>query len=411
MYWANFIHIYQPPTQRLDVLGRIVDECYRPLVALLHRNPEARLTVNISGSLTELLAEHGYRDVLDGLRALGEAGQVEFVGSAMYHPVLPLIPRHQIVRQIQLNSEINQRYLGDAYRPQGFFPPEMAYNFEVAEVAAELGFRWLLLDQIACPRPLTRRAVFRHQDRPGLRLLFRERGLSDGISFGRLPTGKEFLAELGDEAQGEGYVLTATDGEVYGHHRPGQERLLEDVYSTGALPTCTVSQLVELFPEADEARPRDCSWASSGDELQGGIPYALWAYPGHELHDLQWRLAQLALFAVSTACPDVKRYPKAQKLLDRGLHSCQFWWASCRPWWDRDMVLDGAKLIVQAVQALEGKVPSETALAAESLYEELEVACDEWQAEGRAARQAREYLEAHPGLEPGALAFATGDQR
>lgn len=412
MYWANFIHIYQPPTQSPDVLARIAHECYRPLVALLRRYPQARLTVNISGSLTELLAGHGYSDVLEGLRALGEAGQVEFTASAMYHPLLPLIPRHQIVRQIQLNTEINRHYLGEGYRPRGFFPPEMAYNFEVADVAAELGYQWLLLDEIACP-PATggsRTGVYRHQDKPSLRLLFRERGLSDGISFGSCPTADAFLAALGDASRAEGYVLTATDGEVYGHHRPGQERLLEEIYSTQALPTCTLSQVLDLFPESGAVGLRECSWASAEDELREGIPYALWSYPGHELHDLQWRLAQLGLLAVSTACPDIRRYPKAQKLLDQGLHSCQFWWASCRPWWEPDMVLRGAKLIVEAIQALGDSVSEETTILAESLYEEIEFLCQEWQAEGRPARLARDYRERHSRVVPGSLTFATGDQ-
>ncbi len=409
MYWANFIHIYQPPTQRLDVLARIVEECYRPLVALLRRHPQARLTVNISGSLTELLADHGYRDVLDGLRALGEAGQIEFVASAMYHPILPLIPRHQIVRQIQLNSDVNRKYLGDAYCPQGFFPPEMAYNFEVADIAVDMGYRWLLLDEIACPSPLRRDAVYRHADKPALRLLFRERGASDGIGFGRFPSGAAFLEGLGEAVRSEGYVLTATDGEVYGHHRPGQERLLEEVYASDAVRTCTLSQLLELFPDAGAVSPRECSWASHEDELQAGNPYALWSHPGHQLHDLQWRLVQLGLFAVGTACPDIRRYPRAQKLMDQGLHSCQFWWASCRPWWDKDMVLRGAHLVVEAIKGL-GKDFSETVIAAECFYEELEVMCDEWQSEGHAARLAQEYLARHSGVEPGVLTFATGDQ-
>jgi len=397
MYWANLIHLYQPPTQRAEVLRRIVEECYRPLVALLRRHPQARLTVNIAGSLTELLAEHGYYDVLEGWRALGEAGQVEFTASAMYHPILPLIPRHQVVRQVQLNTEINRHHLGEAYQPRGFFPPELAYNFEVAEVAAALGYRWLLLDEVACPQPLRRTATLRHRDIPSLGLLFRERALSLGISQGRFPTADAFLAALREAIPGEGYLLTVTNGEVYGHHWPGQQRLLEEIYQRHALPTCTFSEVVERFPAAGAVTPREGAGTVGQDELQEGVPYPQWSYPGHAPHDLQWRLVQLALYAVLTACPDIRRYPRAQQLLDRGLHSCQFWWASCRPWWDRDMALRGTHLLVEAIHALEDGVSPETAILAESLYEELELLCAEWEAEGRPARLAQEYLARRPG--------------
>jgi len=42
MHWANFIHIYQPPTQTEEITRRVTDECYRKLVDILLRHPQAR---------------------------------------------------------------------------------------------------------------------------------------------------------------------------------------------------------------------------------------------------------------------------------------------------------------------------------------------------------------------------------
>jgi hypothetical protein len=104
VYWAPILHFYQPPTQFASVLKRIRDESYRPLIAMLGEFEHARATININGSLTQMLLDCGHQDVVDGLRGLAESGRIEFLGSAMYHPILPLIPESEIARQIELNQ-------------------------------------------------------------------------------------------------------------------------------------------------------------------------------------------------------------------------------------------------------------------------------------------------------------------
>src|SRR4030042_338385 len=98
IYWAPILHFYQPPTQFHRVLRRVCNESYRPLVSLFHQQINARVTVNINAVLTEMLDEHGMSDVIDGLRELSELGRLEFVGSAKYHPILPLIPQDERLR-------------------------------------------------------------------------------------------------------------------------------------------------------------------------------------------------------------------------------------------------------------------------------------------------------------------------
>ena len=101
MLWANFLHFYQPPTQTREITEKVTREAYRPIVQLLLAHPRGRITVNINGVLTEQLARWGGADVLAGLRALAERGQIEFTGSAKFHPILPLVPEAEIVRQIE----------------------------------------------------------------------------------------------------------------------------------------------------------------------------------------------------------------------------------------------------------------------------------------------------------------------
>src|SRR5262245_51420394 len=112
MIWANFLHFYQPPTQKKYWIDKITAESYRPLVQGLLRHPQAKVTLNINGVLDRLLDQHGHRDVLEGIKQLVARGQVELTGSAMYHPLLPMLPDEEIVRQVELNTVTHKEYFG-----------------------------------------------------------------------------------------------------------------------------------------------------------------------------------------------------------------------------------------------------------------------------------------------------------
>jgi alpha-amylase/alpha-mannosidase (GH57 family) len=407
MYWANFIHIYQPPTQTEEITRRVADECYRKLVDILLRHPQARVTLNINACLTEQLDKYGLHDIINGLRTLAERGQIELTGSAMYHPILPLIPASEMRRQVELNTEVNRRYFGDVYAPQGFFPPEMCYSFEVAQVLAEMGFRWVIGDEIAYDGKLGRYRPDRVYRLEGLKefyFFFKERPVSAGLTYGRFPTAKKLLDHLGDRLQRREYLLTGTDGEIYGHHRPGQEQLLEEVYEENLLPTCTVSELPTLFPQVETVSPLSSSWSTWEDEMAAGAPYSHWSYPGNELHELQWELTNLVVGAFA-ASPDTGVAGPARAALDQGLHSCQYWWASCRPWWDTGMIERGADLLLDAARRAAGVLPPETLRRAEALHERIVTTARRWQESGHARRLREEYLREHPQVDAKQLTF------
>jgi alpha-amylase/alpha-mannosidase (GH57 family) len=92
MIWANFLHFYQPPTQKPVWVKKITAESYRRLVQGMLEHPEARVTININGILDELLDQNGEGDVLDGLKELLRRGQIELTASAKYHPLLQMLP-------------------------------------------------------------------------------------------------------------------------------------------------------------------------------------------------------------------------------------------------------------------------------------------------------------------------------
>ncbi len=108
MYWANFLHIYQPSDQSDEILERVANESYRPLIKGFLNIPRMKINLNISGALTELLVKKGYKDIIEGIRQLAETGRLEFTESAKYHPLLSFLSREEIIRQINKNNQTNK---------------------------------------------------------------------------------------------------------------------------------------------------------------------------------------------------------------------------------------------------------------------------------------------------------------
>jgi hypothetical protein len=368
------------------------------LIEVLNRYPQAKVTVNINGVLTEMLYDCGHEDIISGLRKLAENGQVEFTGSGMYHPILPLIPQKEVERQIQLNYRTNRRFFGSLYEPEGFFPPEMCYSQEIVRPILNSGHKWIILSGIACSCPENWPVDMTHYIKEGderLVVFFRDDVVSNKISFRSLKP-DEFLDNL-RFIRGKKkniYVVTAMDAETYGHHiQHWEELFLAEVYEQIEAPsqalfvakqatvlanqhslfyengkiaeevqTVTVSELLQLMPIGKSVEPLASSWSTSAQDLAAENPYPLWKERGNETHRLQWEHLDITIALVDKAMEvadneEAKRYATiARGLLDRALHSCQFWWASRRPMWDINLIhmglLEQLRAIVNAYRAI-----------------------------------------------------------
>jgi len=403
IYWAQLLHFYQPPTQAPSMLRKICNESYRPLLHVFEEYPNARVTINFNGVLTDMLIDCGHRDVIDGLRSLAENGQLEFTGTGKYHPVLPLIPNDEMKRQIDLNAQTNRHFFGKSYAPQGFFPPEMCYSQDVLQPVVKSGYRWIILSGIACPTEWPVDTIHRVEcDGQEIAVFFRDDVLSNRISF-RSVEARDFIAHL-EQWQGNReniYVVTAMDAETYGHHIQGWERIfLARVYeelepwpestpdirqatvlagqhvsllTNGEAATriqmVTLTELLDLFPRGQTIKPRPSSWSTAADDMQEGNYYPLWKGKKNEVHHLQWDHLNICIELVNKAlqCADNEESRRsaaiARGLLDRAEHSCQMWWASNRPMWDINLIhmglLDQWRTVVNAYRAINKSGASE----------------------------------------------------
>ncbi|MFC1687993.1 hypothetical protein ACFL0L_05475 [Patescibacteria group bacterium] len=387
MKWVNFLHIYQPPGQRRDIVEKVTRESYQPLLAFLKKNPRVSITFNISGSLTEQLLQYGYKDVIADLKLLAERGQVELVGSAKYHIILPLLPE-ETQHQIELNNIVNSSAFGDAFHPQGFFPPEMCYSEKMERQVFEAGYTWILLDGISYDGHLgSVRFDKKYQSPSGLTVVFRNRILSNFLSFtASADNPDDFWSAINKDERSQEYLITAMDGENLGHHRPELLGLWQKLVTDSRVETMTISAYMSSLSNIVKCRPVPSSWSSQEHEIEQGIPYGLWQYPDNEIHTMQWRLVIMIIAEVNRAKKKkLSAYKEVRGRLDAALSSDQFWWASAAPWWDVGMVSEGAKRLADVIFPLPSKDSVQT--QAIQLAKDIHTTAKKWHETGIAKKR------------------------
>jgi alpha-amylase/alpha-mannosidase (GH57 family) len=394
MNWANFLHFYQPADQQPDILEAVVTQCYRPVLEGFRDQPKVRLTVNINSTLLELFDKYKYHDLLDILRGLGQEGRVEFTSSAKYHPVLPFLNEKETIRQIQLNNETSTFFLGKAFQPKGFFPPEMAYKKELAPLIAGLGFEWIILDEIAFSKDsdlkIDYTKLYRIKDTP-LKVFFRERRLSNLIMSAIVRSKESLLETLKADLKSDRYVVTAMDGETFGHHRPGLEKALFDIFSSDKFKLVTLSDLAQLYHTVQEVEPVTSTWASSREDIEKNIQFLSWSDPENQIHTLQWKFTALALNDVYAMDTKNLLYEEVRHKMDVALASDHFWWASAKPWWSLEMIEDGAFRLLDTIRSIP-YISNDELNKARDYYEEIVITAFNWQRTGKIRSMMREQI-------------------
>ncbi len=397
MIWANFLHIYQPPTQTQEMLDLIADESYSVILNTLKENPNGKITLNINASLTELFIKYKYDNLISDIKLLLERGQIELTDSAAYHAFLPLIPEEEIIRQIELNHKINKAVYGPSYNPKGFFSPELGISQKVVDVVSKMGYKWMLFDELAFEKDKgdIRDDILYRIKGTDMVGFFRDRDISFKILSAQLENGNIFLAEIKDLIDKNIYIATAMDGETFGHHRPGLELLLEDIFKSDKIKTSRYEDLLDIFKVGDTVSIVPSTWALIPVELLKDQPYQRWLNHDNEINQLQWQLTHFAIEKINASTyrfndltqnnrilnEKEKQWHKARSILDKALHSDQYWWASARPWWSIEMIEKGAYELKESIFTLPD-ISKEDKKKAIDLYKEIVFTSFSWQRDG-----------------------------
>jgi 4-alpha-glucanotransferase len=192
-----------------------------------------RVHLSLSGTLLETLADPGFQARVYGtvdcgslLWHLQNARTIDVLGTAYYHPVLPLIPApdrdEQLARWLGLGRHLFPR---DRFR--GFWPPELGFCMDLVPTVARHGYDWVIVDSEHV-RALTPMSWEELRYRPHrarvddaeLIVVVRDRDLSNAQESGM--DAQWFIEEVRARTQHCDFpplVTTATDGDNGGWFR------------------------------------------------------------------------------------------------------------------------------------------------------------------------------------------------
>ncbi len=287
---------------------RITAECYRPNAQPLAVERDgaprelppnySRMSFNFGPTLLAWLDGHA-EDVSASIRRADRDSRERFSGhgaaiaQAYNHPILPLANERDRRTQVWWGIRDFEHRFGRS--PEGMWLPETAVDLPTLEVLADFGIRFTILapEQASRVRPLAPNPFAPGSHAPDplasdgewsdvsggridprqayavrlpsgrtLALFFYDGPASHAIAFGALSEGGESLARrlaslASDSAEAE-LLHVATDGETYGHHHPGGERVLaealDEIERSGFARLTSYGEFLSLHPPRHEVQ-------------------------------------------------------------------------------------------------------------------------------------------------------------
>jgi len=306
---ALVLHLYQPPMQSPEVFKKITAECYIPLLKIIKNKKNHKFTLNVPLSLLEQMDKYGYYDWLQDLKTLYEQERVEITGSAAYHPLLTKIPENLVEEQIILNEYGLGYYFGTKHgfegepsimvkNIQGFFPPEMAVNYELAKILSDLGYKWFMAEDTCLPPSAdNNKSIYTLKDL-GINVVCRDSLLSNMLSFKRETNLNDILSIIYSKKIDNSSLVLSLDGEYFGHHYPDGIYLLD--YFLGLLEgagifVSSVSDMVDERNHPLISEFRESSWGASKDDWSRGDIYPFWYDNNNSTQLNMWKLQYLII--------------------------------------------------------------------------------------------------------------------
>ncbi len=287
-------HFYQPPRENpftglipqeaaatpfVNFNEKITDECYAP-------NAEAGNFETLNFDLGPTLAswlDHSHPEVMQRIIEADRHHVTRYgVGNAMAqaynHTILPLATTRDKYTQIAWGlSDFRRRFGREA---TGMWLAETAVDLESLDVLAQHGVLYTVLAPWQAARPVDPSEPYLVQLFGGrsMTVFFYNAPLSGGVSFDWNITNNadlfaahylpEQLTQSKREAGEPQLIIIATDGELYGHHRPWRDKFLSHLINVGApssgFEICTLERYMRQYPATREVELRlPSAWSCS----------------------------------------------------------------------------------------------------------------------------------------------------
>src|SRR5215471_5169031 len=142
-------HRYFDDEKNRLLLARVVDKCYRPATAMLHRlldrHEQFAVSFSLSGCLLQQFRD-GFPDVLEAFQRLAATGRVEFLAETSHHSLAWLASREEFIAQVALHRDRIREAFG--VEPKVFRNTELIYSDELATFLEEKEYQGVLADGV-----------------------------------------------------------------------------------------------------------------------------------------------------------------------------------------------------------------------------------------------------------------------
>jgi hypothetical protein len=294
-------HFYQPPREDpftgqvpsepgaapyANFNEKVTAECYRP-------NAEAGnfeyISFNLGPTLAAWMEQHApevYGRIIEADRHnVQQTGYGNALAQVYNHTILPLATERDKRVQVAWGlADFRQRF-GRA--PEGMWLAETAVDLASLEALAEADIKYTVLApwQAAEEVDVTEPYLVRLPSGRTMTVFFYNAPLSGGVSFESDVTRNADLfaasylphhLNRSKEQRGEPQLITvATDGELYGHHKPWRDKFLAHLVRKGApslgFEVCSLSAYFHRFPARREVRLHTpSSWSCHHGILRWG---------------------------------------------------------------------------------------------------------------------------------------------
>jgi len=291
------------PNSNLQVLKKVAAKSYIPtnriLLKLLHKYPEFKVNLSITGTLLEQL-ESWAPEALYSFQELAATGRLEIVAETYYHSLAFFYDKDEFERQVNQHAELVQRLFKQI--PVIFRNTELAYNNQLAAWAEDKGYKGILAegwDPVLGWR--SPNYAYRPVGTKNIKLLLKNYRLSDDIAFrfgnrdweGWPLTVEKFLHWVDGTHHGDVFNLFM-DYETFGEHQwedTGIFDFLEDLpgkwLQKSGNTFYSLSEAVDKLEPKDEVdAPNTITWADTERDLTAWLGNAMQQDAIASLYDL-----------------------------------------------------------------------------------------------------------------------------
>jgi alpha-amylase len=295
---------FEDRTSNERIIKKITQKSYLPtnarLLELLHKNPEFKLSLSITGTAIEQL-QRWAPEALESFKRLTETGRVEILGETYHHTLAFFYSRAEFEIQVDMHRQKVQEVFGQT--PKVFRNTELAYNNDLAYWADSAGYKGILAegwDPVLDWR--SPNYVYRPSYTDRIRLLMKNYKLSDDIAFrfgdrewSEWPlTADKFSHWLSTDQNATNFNLFM-DYETFGEHQWDEsgifgflEHLPQEWLKTPGNRFMTLSEVLDAFEPVDTVDvPQTITWADTERDLSAWLGNAMQASSIRALYALE----------------------------------------------------------------------------------------------------------------------------